>query len=228
MSNTNCKKCDKISCAALNLNTAQLELQNSTCNEATIKSGDIVLSQGSLTSHIIYLKSGLVKEFQSGDNSKQEYIINIVKEKTYLGLHSLFGDKFNHYSYTALTDVKVCYIDRQVFKALLMENGQFGYKILEAVSRDSLNTYHRFVSQHHKKIFGKLADVLLYFSKHIYNSDSFYLHLSRNEVSYLIGTSRESVSKQLKIFEDEKIISMKGRVISVLKPTELERISRFG
>jgi len=196
--------------------------------EATIKAGDVILSEGSLTSHIIYLRSGLVKEFQKEEHSSHEYIINIIKEKAYLGLPSLFGDSYNHYSYTALTDVSVCYIDRQVFKKLLIENGQFGYKILETVSRDSLNTYHRFITQHQKKIFGKIADVLLYFSQYIYNSDSFYLHLSRNEISYLIGTSRESVSKQLKQFHTEGIISMKGRIISILKPEELAQISKFG
>jgi CRP-like cAMP-binding protein len=228
MGSPNCKKCDKISCAALNLNSNQLELQNSTCSENTINAGEVILSQGSLTSHIIYLRTGLVKEYQKSDVNQQEYIMNIIKEKTYLGLPSLFGDKFNHYSYMALTDVSVCYIDRQIFKRLLFENGQFGYKILESVSRDSLHTYHRFVNQNQKKIFGKLADALLYFSTHIYNSDSFYLHLSRNEVSYLIGTSRESVSKQLKQFEDEGIISMNGRIINILKPMDLERISKFG
>ena len=106
----------------------------------------------------------------------------------------------------------------------MLENSQFGYKILEAVSRESLNTYHRFVKQHQKKIFGKLADALLFFSKHIYNSESFYIHLSRNE----IGTSRESVSKQLKQFENEGLISMKGRIINILKPSDLERISKYG
>lgn len=228
MGSPNCKKCDKISCAALNLNNTQLELQNSTCSEATIKAGEIILSQGSLTSHIIYLRSGLVKEYQKSEVNQQEYIMNIIKEKTYLGLHSLFGDKQNHYSYTALTDVSVCYIDRQTFKKLLLENGQFGYIILESVCRESLHTYHRFVNQNQKKMFGKLADALLYFSHHIYNSDNFYLHLSRNEISYLIGTSRESVSKQLKQFEDEGIISMKGRIIHIIKPADLERISKFG
>jgi CRP-like cAMP-binding protein len=228
MAGLNCKKCEKISCAALNLNSTQLDLQNATCNESCIKSGNVILSQGSLTSHIIYLRSGLVKEHQVPDDHHQEYIINIIKEKTYLGLPSLFGDRYNHYSYTALSDVSVCYIDRQVFKRLLLENSQFGYKILEAVSRESLSTYHRFVKQHQKKIFGKLADALLFFSTYIYNSDSFYLHLSRNEISYLIGTSRESVSKQLKQFEDEGLISMKGRIINILKPMDLERISKYG
>lgn len=228
MGSPNCKNCDKISCAALNLSTSQLELQSSTCNESSIKAGEVILSQGSLTSHIIYLRSGLVKEFQRPQNGGHEYIINIIQEKTYLGLHSLFGDSYNHFSYTALSDVSVCYIDRQIFKTILLENGQFGYKILEAVCRDSLNTYHRFVTQHQKKIFGKLADVLLYFSKNIYHSDSFYLHLNRNEISFLIGTSRESVSKQLKLFEREGIITLKGRIINILKPFELERISKFG
>lgn len=228
MRNPGCENCDKITSSVLYLNPSQLEILNSTCSAVSIKSGEMIMSEGSLTSHIIYLRSGLVKEFQKTESGNSEYIIKLINEQAYLGLHSLFGDRFNHFSYKALTDVDICFFDREVFKKLLYEKGEFSYKILETVSRDSLNTYHRFVNQHQKKIYGKVADALLYFSKKVYQSDCFYLHLSRNEISYLVGISRESVSKHLKQFEEEGIISFKGREVEVLKPNELERISRFG
>lgn len=228
MSELNCIDCKEMSCAALNLNKEELGLQISSGHGTTFRAGELIIKEGSFTSHIIYLKSGLVKEFKNGKNPNEEYILQIVKEKTYLGLPSLFGDKVNHFSYTALTDVNVCYINLSVFKAFLLSNGNFGYHILQSVSRDSLNNYHRFTNLHFKKIFGKLADALLYFSKKIYLSNSFQMHLSRNEIAYLIGSSRESVSKQLHIFEREGIIKITGKNVSILKPKELENISKFG
>lgn len=228
MRNPGCENCDKIASSVLYLNPSQLEILNSTCSAVSVKANEMIMSEGSLTSHIIYLRSGLVKEFQKTESGNSEYIIKLINQQAYLGLHSLFGDRLNHFSYKALTDVDICFFDREVFKKLLYEKGEFSYKILETVSRDSLNTYHRFVNQHQKKIYGKVADALLYFSKKIYQSNSFHLHLSRNEISYLVGISRESVSKHLKQFEEEGIVSFKGREMEVLKPNELERISRFG
>lgn len=228
MRNPGCDNCDRITSSVYYLNPSQLEILNSTCSAVSIKAGEMIMSEGSLTSHIIYLRSGLVKEFQKTESGNSEYIIKLINEQAYLGLHSLFGDRLNHFSYKAITDVDICFFDREVFKKLLYEKGEFSYKILETVSRDSLNTFHRFVNQHQKKIYGKVADALLYFSKKIYKSNRFYLHLSRNEISNLVGISRESVSKHLKQFEEEGIVSFKGREVEILKPKELERISKFG
>lgn len=228
MGELNCIDCKEMSCAALNLNKEELGLQISSGHGTSFRAGELILKEGSFTSHIIYLKSGLVKEFKNGQNANDEYILQIVKEKTYLGLPSLFGDKINHFSYTALTDVKVCYINLSIFKAFILSNGNFGYHILQSVSSDSLNNYHRFTSLHFKKIYGKLADALLYFSKKIYESNHFQMHLSRNEIAHLIGSSRESVSKQLNSFEKEGIITIKGKNVSILKSDELEKISKFG
>jgi len=189
--------------------------------------GDIILPEGSRTTHIVYLKSGIAKEYQQ-IGSKQEYILQIAKSKTYLGLFSLFGDDVNHHSYTALSDVVVCYIDREIFKTLLLQNGKFSYLILETVCQDSLNSYHRFVNQHQKHVHGKLADALLYLARQIFESDEFVLPISRLEISYLIGTSRESVSKQLRIYEREGILEFKGKIIRIISFEQLEKISRFG
>jgi len=228
MSEINCIACKEKSCAALNLNKEELGLQISSGYGTTYRAGELILKEGTFTSNIIYLKSGLVKEFKSVQNQHEEYILQIVKEQTYLGLTSLFGGRINQFSYQALTEVKVCSINFNVFKAFIKGNGNFGYNILESVSSDSLNNYHRFTNLHFKKIYGKLADALLYFAKQIYESNSFHMHLTRNEISYLIGSSRESVTKQLKQFEKDGIISVKGKEISILKMEDLENISRVG
>jgi CRP-like cAMP-binding protein len=228
MGEINCILCQEKSCAALNLNKEELGLQLSSGYGTSYRAGELIIKEGTFTSNITYLKSGLVKEFKSGGNHSEEYILQIVKEKTYLGLTSLFGDKINQFSYVALTDVKVCSINLHVFEDFIKKNGEFGYNILQSVSSDSLNNYARFTNLHFKKIYGKLADALLYFSTQIYESDTFHMHLSRNEISYLIGSSRESVSKQLNQFEKDGIISIKGKDISILKMDQLENISRVG
>ncbi|MCX6256360.1 MAG: Crp/Fnr family transcriptional regulator [Bacteroidia bacterium] len=224
---TTCPDCKDKSCAAAILSREELEMINFNSHESVVKKGEIILHEGSLTSHIIYLKSGLAKEFVK-PTPESEQILSIVKEHTYLGLSSLFGDRINHYSYSALEDVKVCYIDIAVFINLVRKNGNFAYEILVSVSRDSLNNFHRFINQLHKKIYGRVADGILYFSRIIYENTTFSLPMSRQEFADLIGVSRESATRVLIKFKDEGIINIKGHLIEINKVELLEQISRKG
>ncbi len=222
-----CSDCQVKSCAAAVLNPSEINLVNENSRETHFRKGDIILHEGSMTSHIIYLKSGLVKEYQKGPGDTEQ-ILQIVKKYTYLGLQSLFGDRINHYSYAALEDITVCYIDLNVFNQLIRDNGNFAFEILVSVSRDSLNNFHRFMSQSQKKTFGRVADALIYFSKIIYECESFEVPFTRQELADLIGISRESATRVLTKFREDGILRLEGRTIGILNPELLLQISKNG
>lgn len=224
---SSCETCADKSCAVQTLSSDDLALLSDNYHETSFEKGEIILSEGAFADHVVYLRRGLVKEYGKGEQN-QEYILQVIKPHSYLGLHSIFSDSLNHYSYMALTNVTVCYINLSVFSKFVKENGLFGYEILSSVCNDSLRNYHRFIDQHQKKIFGKVADALLYFSSVIFDSPNFNLPLSRKEIAFMIGTSRESVSKQICGFEADQIIKVNGRNISILDMEKLKQISRFG
>lgn len=222
-----CHDCKDISCAAAVLNARQLGLVASNSRETFLKKGDVILHEGSLTSHIIYLKTGLAKEYIKYSGEKEQ-ILQIIKKHSYLGMPSLFGDRINHYSYAALEDCSICYIDINKFNSLVRENGNFAYEILVSTSRDSLSNINRFLHRSQKKIFGRVADSILYFSRIIYESNQFELPFSRQELADLIGVSRESAIRVLLKFKSEGIIDLKGRSIIIVNMELLEQISRKG
>jgi CRP-like cAMP-binding protein len=222
-----CRDCKEKSCAAAVLNLHEIDQVNENSRETNFRKGDIILHEGSMTSHIIYLKSGLVKEYQKGPGDTEQ-ILQIVKKYTYLGLQSLFGDRINHYSYAALEEITVCYIDLNIFNKLIRQNGNFAFEILVSVSRDSLNNFHRFMSQSQKKTFGRVADALLYFSKIIYECDSFDVPFTRQELADLIGISRESATRVLTKFKEDGILLLEGRTITIINPELLQQISKNG
>lgn len=223
----NCHACNDISCAAVVLNFDELEMVNLNSLETEMKKGDVILHEGSLTSHIIYLKTGLAKEYLRQPDGREQ-IIQIVKKHSYLGLPSLFGNKVNHYSYAALEDSKICYIDINVFNTLLKENGEFAQQILISVCKESLSSFNRFIKQSHKKIYGRVADAILYFAKIVFESNSYELPFSRQEFADLIGLSRESATRVLSKFKDEGIILIKGKSITINNLELLEQISLKG
>ena len=158
----------------------------------------------------------------------QEQILQIIIPHSYLGLTSIFGDKVNHYSYKALTDLRLCYIDINVFTALLKNNVDFAFEIMTSIGRENLNNFHRFINQSHKKSYGRIADVLIYFSKVIFLTSKFQIPLTRQEIAEMVGISRESAGRIFSKFRTEGIIEIQGRNITINDMKKLEKISRYG
>jgi CRP-like cAMP-binding protein len=223
----NCQNCLDKSCATETLSDKELDLITESRYISDIPRKTNILNSGSPISHIIYLRSGLVKEFISKPDDREQ-ILQIILPHSYLGLTSLFGDKINHFSYSALTDLKVCYIDIEIFTQMIKSNGNFAFEILSSVGRENLNNYHRFIAQNNKKTYGRIADMLLYFSRVVFQSNKFQIPLTRQEVAELVGTSRESTGRVLSKFNNEGIITVSGRKVIINEFKKLEKISRLG
>ena len=226
-SKTSCSACEDKSCAVSFLKGHELDLLNDNSHEIEIKKGESLLRSGVLNSHIIYLKKGFVKEFIIGLNKKAK-ILQIIKPRAYLGLHSLFGDRVNHFSYVALEDLIVCFIDINTFKSLVKENGIFAHELLVYVCQESLYSFDRFINQIQKNTNGRFADVLLYLSENIYHSQNFEIPLTRIELSELIGISRENTARVISKFKADGIIKIAGKKIEIIKTDLLREISLNG
>ena len=222
-----CVDCKEKSCAVSVLSLKQLELLNNNSKEVDLKKGDVILHSGALNSHIVYLKTGYVKEYLIRPNNKSR-ILQIIKPQSYLGLHSLFGDKVNHYSYSALIDLKICYIDIDIFKRLVKESGEFAYELLKYLSKESLLVNYIFLKHDQKNTNGRFADMLLYLAEEIYDSNSFELHLTRQELSELIGISRENAARILSQFKADGIIDINEKRLKILKMDMVKTISKNG
>lgn len=221
-----CVNCALKSAAARKLNPSELDVMDDNCAEVHFNVGDVIFKQSALSSNVIYIKSGLVKLHVQGP--KKEKILRIAKAPEYLCLPSTFGDKVNHFSATALEETVACFIDISIFKRFIYENGDFAYQIIIDLSKGELNNFHSCVNNAQKQTNGRIADALLLFAHDIYNTNRFRLPLSRNDFSDLIGSTRENVSRILTEFHNEKIISLKGREIIILKEDLLQQISNKG
>jgi CRP-like cAMP-binding protein len=222
-----CEDCLDKSCATEKLGKNELALITNNRFISDVKKKTNILNSGSPTSHIIYLRSGLVKEYLVKADNKEQ-ILQIILPHSYLGLSSLFGDKINHYSYTALTDLKVCYIDIDIFTDMIKSNGNFAFEILTSVGQESLTNFRRFIAQSNKKIYGRIADMLIYFSRVVFSSTKFQIPLTRREIADMVGTSRESTGRVLSKFNEEGIIKISGTKVVINDIKKLEKISRFG
>jgi CRP/FNR family transcriptional regulator len=221
-----CKFCPSKSNAAQKLTDEEICLLGNSCAEVTFNAEDIIVKQNALSTNIAYIKDGLVKIHINGP--VRERIMKIVKAPAYICLPSNFGDKINHFSATALEPTTVCFIDLNLFKKFIYENGDFAYQIILDMSRGELQNFKNCLNNSQKQNIGRIADAILFFSKEIYNSPAFNLPVTRQELADLTGITRESASRILTDFHEENIIEIKGRQITILNEVLLQQISAKG
>ncbi len=227
MSDVKCSSCTLGSCAIYTLSSNELEdMELNTC-QAGYSKGEIITKQGTPLNSVIYLRSGFVKEFMWHE-SVADQVIQLIKPRSYIGLKGLYTNSSSVFSYQAITNVEVCFIEKEVFGRIVRGNGNFGQEILIALSKESISNHKRFLNLNQKQIFGKVAGLIIYLSEEVYESSLFELHLKRAELAHMIASTRESVTRALKWFHNEGIIQMKKNTVSIEQMERLSEIAKRG
>ena len=227
MEKPNCINCIIKSRAVETLDPQEVELLRNNCAEVTLKNKESIIKEGSLASHIAYLKTGLAKVHMSGPSGKDQ-ILKIVKPGSYIGIQSILFENVHKCSTSALAESTVCYIDSHSFKELIKRNSKFAYEIVVYLSMEECTYFKRFVNYAQKQVNGRLADALLYFADEIYQNKEFDLCLSRNDMAAWLGATRESVARSLREFSDIGVIALDGKSIRIRNYDLLKRISKSG
>lgn len=209
------------------LTEAQLELIIKHSNAVRFKNKDVIFRQNTRTSHIMFLESGLVKIYKEGRHEKI-LILKLAAPGEYLGLMSIFGKDTHEYSASAIQHATIRFIDINVFKNLILENGKYALKMMHILSMDGLFIFERLMGQSHKQLPGRIADVLLYFANQIFKKDEFQVPLSRREMAELAGTTKESFIRTLTEFKNDKIIELDGTHIRIRSKDIVETLSKLG
>ena len=109
-----------------------------------------------------------------------------------------------------------------------MENGTFALDVLAKISHVSDEIINRRVNICSKQLRGRIAYLLITFSKDIYYNTKFELPLTRREFGELIDMSTENVIRILSEFRKDELITIDGSNIEILNFDSLDKISRFG
>ena len=87
---------------------------------------------------------------------------------------------------------------------------------------------NRMIALSKKHVPGRLAEMLLYLSKHIYKNNVMTLPLSRQEIADLMQSSKETVSRTLTEFKNDRIIELDDRKVILKSLDLLEILNKIG
>mgnify|MGYP000913845016 CR=1 FL=1 len=207
-------------------NEAILELCSNK-QEYSFRKGEIINHEGEKITSFKYLKSGLVKLFRRS-HSGEEQVITITRPFEFVSNMSIFSGERYNYSVAALEDSIVCSVNLDYIKNLFLKNGAFAMLLLTRISDINEKIIGQTLDLRQKNLIGRIAYVLLYFSRDIYNSRIFDLPVSRKEIADYIGMSTANVIRTLSDFKKEGIIKVYGKTIEVSDIHKLEILSKRG
>ena len=193
--------------------------------ELDYSKGENIIKQGTIAPHVIFVKKGMVKIFLEHKDRKQ---VLCIERGGFVGLESMYNDKFFQYSVSAVTDVKVCLIEIESFKNHIETNALFGAKIIKHINNRTKNLYKRIITLTQKQAHARVADVLICFVERIFGETTFELPFTRKEFAEMTTLSVESLSRILKEFKVDKIVESDGKSFDIVDFDKLKTISNVG
>lgn len=209
------------------LSADEMSLLISSSNRVDYTRKDIIIKQNTRVSHIPFILNGLVKVTREMRRGKT-IILRIEKPQTFLGITSVYGGETYEYSAVAIEPSSILFIDSQALKKIIEGNGVFAFELIQRLSQRSLFNTSRLTSLLYKQLPGRVADIILYFSEDIFESQTFHFPLTRQELAELAGTTKESFIRTLSEFKNDKIIEMEKNQLTISSMNIIKTLSRLG
>ncbi len=214
-----CRMIDTLTESELQLLWSNLTKVHYTKNERIVKKGEFV-------KYIYFIEKGYAKVHS--ELKGKSFIINIHGHNSFVGLTTMTSREKHEFDITTLEDTLVLLIDINVIYSFLKCNGLFAQCLVKEMSDSTMHyIHHNMLTLNHNHIHGRLANTLIYLSKSVFNSLNFDLLLSRKELSQYSNISRENVIKILYEFNNEGIIKLSGKHITILNLEQLEKYADF-
>jgi CRP/FNR family transcriptional regulator len=200
------------------------------CNnkeEISFRKGEVINHEGEKITDFKYLKSGLVKLYRR-TSTGDEQVITITRPFEFVSNMSIFSEERYRYSVSAVEDSVVCTVRLDFIKELFLRNGGFAMGLVMKISKINDKIISQTLDIRQKNLIGRVAFILLYFTREIYNSMVFDLPVSRKEIADYIGMSTANVIRTLSDFKKDGIIKVFGKTIEIVDINKLDIISKRG
>lgn len=193
----------------------------------TYKPGEIIYKQGTKTTQVVSITSGLAKAYIEGVNGK-DYILELIRPTTMISGPGTYVDYMHYFSLKAIEETRCCFFDIEVFKKIVYKNPKLSNFLIELISKRSIHYFKKFASLTQKQVNGRIAETLLHLHDNVYKSNPIQLTISRQDIADMTGMTKDTAVRVLKDFTQENIISCDNESIQINDLAKLKKISQIG
>ncbi|TRX70495.1 Crp/Fnr family transcriptional regulator [Carboxylicivirga sp. M1479] len=201
-------------------------------NHSTVfyKKGDIIYQEGEKPTALLCLGKGKVKIYKEGV-SRREQIVRMASAPDFIGYRALFAEEMHIASSEVIEPCTIFQVPKKVIYNLMKTNPSLSMAFIKSFASELGFARYRTVTLTQKHIRGRLAESLCVL-KDIYgfeeDEQTLAVYLSREDLANFSNMTTSNAIRTLSSFVNEKVLAVNGRVIKILDPDILQRISRLG
>lgn len=193
-----------------------------------IKKGGNVLFQGEIPRNVMIVRDGVVRAYTITSGG-EERIVSLFSKGDIIPLAWALGEAPNAlFYYDALSEVRVLTVSRQVFLDKVMNDPELLRNMVRFVTSEYTALLFRITGLGQSRAIEKIGYTLYYllFRYGTLKANGKYaidIKMSQTVIAALVGLTRESTTKNLKILKDKGIINYTNSTYTVNKP----RLEKF-
>lgn len=195
------------------------------CQTKLFKKKQVIFHEDSFPHGIFFILSGKVKTYKTNKEGK-EFITSLCKPGEFIGYQAQINEEAHNETAEALEDSELAIIPKNDFFKLLFNNNEVSRQFIKMLTEDVKEKEEKLIDLAYNSVRKRVAQALVLLEeKYSKNANTlFTISASREDLANLVGTSKESVTRTLSDFKDEKLIGIKGSKITIF---DLEKLKKM-
>ena len=202
------------------LNPAQLTLLENNSSVLKLDKGQMIFLEGAQAYGFYVVLSGQVKVYKSSPEGKEQILHILGPGEPFAEAAMFQGERFPANA-MAIQSSRALYIERSVLSKLMERDAGLSMAMLAALSQRLRQMTSMIGQLTLREVPSRLAAYLLHQAGEK-NTDTFDLDMSKGHLAGFLGATREALSRSLARLEDQGLIRMDNRTISI---RDRERLS---
>lgn len=186
-----------------------------------------IFSEGEVGDALYILVSGVVKVFRTSSDGRIKTLA-LLQKGDFLGEMAILEKEIRSANVRAVEDAEMLVINRRDFEASLTTNPQIAFKIMETLCARLRDADKQIESLTFQNVSGRLVIALLDLAeKHGVQAEKgikIDMELTHQELSEMVGTAREVVSRILNDFRKTNCIEIEKHYITITDKEKLKKI----
>ena len=217
MNKDSCRNCESKLCTKKvpifkNMEEGHLEnILDKVCQKKYLK-GEVLFSEGDNANTLYFISSGKIKLYKHTKDGKEQ-ILHILTEGDFFGELDLLRNSEYGFSSKVIEEANICTFLKGEMKDIMIKNPQIGINMLENVGSRLAQLENLAQNLATNNVDSRMAYLIIELMKK-YADDidemSINLPLSREDMANYIGVTRETISRKLRKFEEERLIELVG------------------
>jgi CRP/FNR family cyclic AMP-dependent transcriptional regulator len=181
-----------------------------------------IYSEGNHPHSLYYLNSGKIRSYKINEIGK-ELTIGLFNAGDFFGYNALLENTTYKETTETLEECDISIIGREDFEILINNNKEVAHKFIKLLAQNVAEKEEQLINIAYNSLRKRVADAIITLLKKYKKEDrsDFIIHISRDDLAHIAGTTTESLIRTLSDFKNEKLIEAEAGYVKVLNENKL-------